>query len=498
MSSKKAIVIGAGIAGIASAIRLAVQGLDVTVFEKNGQPGGKLSRIEINGYAFDTGPSLFTQPQNIEELFALANEPMDAYFSYERLPVSCQYFYEDGTQLTAFADIEKFETELQQKHGEPAGALTGYLKQSADIYNNIGKVFLNYSLHKLKTLFKAPVAKALLRTKRKYLFGTMNAMHEKHFSNPKTVQLFNRYATYNGSSPYKAPGMLTLIPHVEHNEGVFYPKGGMHSITKALYELAIKKGVQFRFDTTVQRIIQHDNKVHGIVANNENIYADVVVSNMDVYFTYKHLLGNETKSKKLLKQERSSSALIFYWGIKQGFPQLGLHNILFSNQYKAEFDTLFTTRQPFNDPTVYINVTSKCEEGTHAPNGKENWFVMINVPANVGQNWTINNQQYRKAIIEKINRVLQTDIEPLIEAEEILDPVLIESNTSSYRGSLYGTASNTAGAAFLRHPNFTSQIKGLYFVGGSVHPGGGIPLCLQSAKIMASLVQHDFKKANKH
>lgn len=498
MSSPKAIVIGAGVAGLASAIRLAVQGFHVEVFEKNSYVGGKLSYFKIADYGFDAGPSLFTQPENIEELFALANEPIEAYFEYEQIPVTCKYFYEDGTKINAFANSEKFDEELQAKCGEKQNAVTNYLKNAATVYTSIGNVFLNYSLHKIKTLFKAPILNALKNTKGSYLFSTMNALNKQHFSNDKTVQLFNRYATYNGSSPFKAPGMLTLISHVEHNGGVFYPKGGMISITNALYKLALKLGVKFHFDAAVQRIIHSDNKVHGIVANNTNHYAAVVVSNMDVYFTYKHLLNNERKSKKILKQERSSSALIFYWGINKSFDELSLHNILFSKNYKAEFDALFQSKTVFNDPTVYINITSKCEDDLHAPKGKENWFVMINVPANVGQNWESQKAYCRKIVIEKINRQLQTDIEPLIEVEEILDPVLIENKTASYQGSLYGTSSNSKMAAFLRHPNFTNNINGLYFVGGSVHPGGGIPLCLKSAKIMSEIVKEDAKKMKQH
>jgi phytoene desaturase len=323
-------------------------------------------------------------------------------------------------------------------------------------------------------------------------------MNAAHFKNQKTVQLFNRYATYNGSDPYKAPGMLSLIPHLEHNEGSFYPKGGMISITHALYKLALKKGVIFHFNTPVERIIQQDKKVTGVVANHENIFAEVVVSNMDVYFTYKHLLGDPHRSKKLLKQERSSSALIFYWGIKKEFSALGLHNIFFAKDYKAEFDHLFRLKKMYDDPTVYINITGKCEPGLQAPDGKENWFVMVNAPANVGQDWETYRTKYRAAIIAKLNRVLKTDIEPLIEEEQVLDPVLIESKTASFMGSLYGTSSNAKMAAFLRHPNFSKTIKGLYFVGGSVHPGGGIPLCLKSAKIMSEIVAGDRKEHKKH
>ena len=497
MSQQKAIIIGAGVAGLASAIRLTVQGFSVNVYEKNPYPGGELSHFEIEGFKFDAGPSLFTQPQNIEALFKLANEPIADYFTYRRLPIACKYFYEDGVILNSFTDSALFVNELEQKLGEDGKMLTSYLQQSAKMYHTIGTIFLNYSLHKISTLFKAPILKAVAAIKPKYLFKTLHSVNQKSFTKNHTVQLFNRYATYNGSSPYKAPGMLSLIPHLEHNEGTFYPNGGMISITNALYNLAVKKGVVFHFNAPVTSIIHHDAKVQGIVANHENYYADVVVSNMDAYFTYKNLLKDHRKAKRILKQERSSSALIFYWGINQQFPQLDLHNIFFAENYKAEFDALFKTKSLYADPTIYVNITSKCEPGVQAPAGKENWFVMVNVPANVGQDWVAFAAQYRKVIIAKLNRLLQTNIEPLIQVEQILDPVLIESKTASFMGSLYGTSSNSKLAAFLRHPNFTNAIKGLYFVGGSVHPGGGIPLCLQSAKIMSNIVAEDMKKKKK-
>jgi phytoene desaturase len=488
MGNKKAIVIGSGVAGLAAAIRLSVQGFTVTVYEKNDYPGGKLSAFEKDGYTFDAGPSLFTQPQNIEELFELAGEPIANYFSYQPVDIACKYFYENGKIIEASTDVTAFAKELQEKLGESPAAITNYLSQSEKLYTNIGSIFLNHSLHKRKTWLNKRVLKALAATKYGYLFRSLHKHNAAKFRSAEAVQLFNRYATYNGSNPYKAPGMLSLIPHLEYNEGVYYPRGGMISITNALYKLAVKKGVEFIFNTPVQKIIHHQGKVRGIVANNENIEAGIVISNMDVYFTHKYLLSNEYKAKEVLKQERSSSALVFYWGIKKEFEQLQLHNILFSDNYKAEFDSLFKKKMLQADPTVYINITSKMQPG-FTPAGKENWFVMINAPANVGQNWLLIKEQARKKIIEKINRILETDIEPLIETEEILDPIAIEERTASYQGSLYGTSSNSKLAAFFRHPNFTAAISGLYFCGGSVHPGGGIPLCFKSAQIVCDLIK---------
>jgi phytoene dehydrogenase-like protein len=208
---------------------------------------------------------------------------------------------------------------------------------------------------------------------------------------------------------------------------------------------------------------------------------------MDIYPTYKRLLKNQKAPEKTLSQERSSSALIFYWGIQKEFPELDLHNIIFSESYEKEFHTIFNEKSIVDDPTVYINITSK-ENPSDAPIGHENWFVMINAPGNYGQDWDILKQKAKKNIISKLNSVLKIDLEKLITTEHILDPVGIETETSSYRGALYGAASNNKFAAFLRHPNFSRSIKNLYFCGGSVHPGGGIPLCLLSAKIVADLV----------
>ncbi len=485
-----AIIIGSGVAGLASAVRLAVQGFQVNVYEQNAYPGGKLTAFRQNGFCFDAGPSLFTQPENIKELFILAGENINEYFTYQKLETTCNYFYENGKQINASADIVKFASDMYLIFNENPDAIKKYLATAKKSYNNIGTVFLDHSLHKLNTFFNKRIFKALRNLRFSFLLKSLYQYNRNQFKSDEVVQLFNRYATYNGSNPYQAPAMLSMIPHLEMNQGTFYPTGGMISITNALVALAKKKGVQFYFNSPVDEIILQNKKAIGIKVNDEIIQADVVISNCDVYFTYKKLLRNEIAANKILKQERSSSALIFYWGIKKEFPELGLHNIFFSENYKHEFDQIFKEKKVTDDPTIYVNITSKMEKG-FAPKGKENWFVMINVPANSGQDWGTIQQIAKQNIIKKLNRRLNIDLAQFIETEAILDPVMLEKSTQSYMGSLYGTSSNSMLAAFWRHPNFTNKIKNLYFVGGSVHPGGGIPLCLKSAKIMAGMVETD-------
>ena len=492
MQHSNAIVIGSGIAGMAAAVRLAIQGFEVTVYERNAYPGGKLSLIEKQGFRFDAGPSLFTQPQNLKALFEDAGEQLEDYFRYEQVSLSCRYFYENGKRVNAWTNHELFDQELQQL-GEQPGTLKKYLSNSEQLYNNIGSIFINHSLHKRSTWLQPSVPKALAHARWSHLFSSLHQHNRSHFKTEEAVQLFNRFATYNGSNPYQTPGMMSLIPHLELNEGTYYPKGGMISITNALFELAKKKGVTFYFNTPVQHIIQSGGQVKGVVANDENRLADVVVSNSDVYFTYKQLLQDDHKAKHLLKQERSCSGMIFYWGMNRSFPKLDLHNIFFSKNYQQEFNHIFKYKQPYNDPTVYVNITSKMEAG-QAPEGKENWFVLLNAPASTTQNWDQFRLQLKEQVLQKLSRLLQTDVASAIEVEEYLDPVRIESRTGSYLGALYGTSSNNRMAAFLRHPNFQSSIKGLYFCGGSVHPGGGIPLCFKSAEIVSKLVQKDMKQ----
>jgi phytoene desaturase len=493
MQSKNAIIIGSGVAGMAIAIRLAVQGYAVKVYEKNTYPGGKLSEFEQDGYHFDTGPSLFTQPGNLEELFELANEPIEKYFTYQPVEIACTYFYENGKTVRAYTDAAAFADELNEQVKEEPQHLVDYLKRSGKIYENIGAVFTDHSLHKRRTWLNKRIGKALSTLRFRYLFQSLHRHNNKQFSSPEAVQLFDRFATYNGSDPFKAPAMLSLIPHLEQNQGTFYPKGGMINIANALYHLAKAKGVEFYFDKPVQRIIHHEGKVRGVVVNDKNIAADIVVSNADIYFTYKNLLHDQSRAKKMVKRERSSSAVIFYWGIKKNFPGLQLHNIFFSGDYKKEFDSIFKTKRLSTDPTVYINITAKME-ANQAPAGKENWFVMVNAPANAGQNWEQLKTDLRGNIIGKLNRMLNVELETLIETEHSMDPVMIEAQTASYMGALYGTSSNSKLAAFFRQPNFTGTTSGLYFCGGSVHPGGGIPLCLKSAKIVSELIQQENKK----
>ncbi len=484
MLKRRIVIIGSGIGGIAAAIRLAIKGYDVTVTESNAYPGGKLSEINEKGFRFDAGPSLFTIPHYVDELFELAGENPKDWFTYKRLPIICNYFYEDGTQLNAFADNELFAQEINKKTGEPSENVIKALENSKFLYRYLGNLFIRRPIHSIKTFISKEAFKSYIRIPRLDFFRTMDEANKSFFNSDKVRQLFNRYATYNGSDPYSTPATMNIIPHLEFNQGAFFPKKGMHDITQSLYQLALRKGVNFEFNQKVSNILVKNKRAVGVTINNEDFHYDAVVSNMDIVNTYRKLIPKEKQPNFLLNQPKSSSALIFYWGVKGSYKNLDLHNIFFSENYESEFDHIFNQKDLYEDPTVYINITSKCK-ADDAPKGHENWFTMINVPNNDGQDWDLLIEIARQNIIQKINRILQINLKDLIVYERILDPISIETKTSSSRGALYGNSSNNRYSAFLRHANFSRKIKNLYFCGGSVHPGGGIPLSLSSAKLVA-------------
>lgn len=483
----KVAVVGSGIAGIASALRLRAKGYKVDVFEQNDYTGGKLHSFQRGNYRFDYGPSLFTMPHLVDELFGLFNIDAKSYFQYKRKNTICNYFWEDGQQFQVKAKRQDFIREASEAFGESEKNLNNYLNSTQTKYDLTSKLFLEKSLHKFSTYLSKDTLKAIFNINKLHLDSSLNDVNEKYFDNPKLIQLFNRFATYNGSSPYKTPGIMSMIPHLEMNYGAFIPKHGMHDISQSLTQLAKDVGIKFHLNQKVEEIVYENGKIKGLKLNQKLREFDLVVCNMDVYSAYNSLLKKATPPKKTLDQERSSSALIFYWGVNKSFKELDLHNILFTEDYEKEFDHLFNKKYFADDPTVYINITSKEVDGD-APEGSENWFVMVNAPTNCGQDWKEQTTYIREKVIAKINKCLRIKIENHIEIEHVETPESIESATSSFQGSLYGTSSNNKFAAFLRHPNFSSKIKNLYFCGGSVHPGGGIPLCLLSAKIVSDLV----------
>lgn len=485
--NKTCAVIGSGIGGIAAAIRLAAKGYQVDVFESNAHAGGKIRQFHTKGYRFDMGPSIITLPHLIDELFELHDKNPRDYFNYTQLEKPFKYFFPDGLVMNSFADTNKFSDEIANKTIDTKDSFKRYLENIKTKYDITKPVFIESSIHRLKDYLNKDFFYGIFNFHKIDAFTTMDENHRYFFKDSHLIELLNYYATYVGSNPFQAPATLNVISHLEIGLGLFIPDKGIFSMVEALIQLANEVGVKFNFNTRVDEIIVNNKIAKGVIVNETVMEYDVVVSNMDVYFTYQKLLPYNKDPQRILNQPKSSSVIGFYWGINREYQEMELHNMFFSNNQKEEYDTVFNGKTIYEDPTLYIFVSSKHIK-KDAPKGSENWFVLINVPNNEGQNWEELKTKSRKFAIEKINKILKTSIEEYIEFEESIYPPCIEMDYSSAFGSVYGNSSNNKFAAFLRHANFSRKIKNLYFVGGSVHPGAGIPMCLNSAKIMEQIM----------
>ncbi|NLR90574.1 1-hydroxycarotenoid 3,4-desaturase CrtD [Flammeovirga agarivorans] len=479
---KKAIIIGAGIGGVSAALRINKLGYKVTVLEGTDNVGGKLKDFNLGGYRFDRGPSLFTLPHLVEELFSLYHKKTEDYFTYISHDVATKYFFADGATFTGYTDTQKFSDEVKEIWGVD---IEDVMHQIIDDYKKTSPIFLESGLNKVSDLFNKEVLAALPVLTRLGWFESLHEFNKKYFKNDQLVQLFDRYATYNGSNPYHTPSIMRVISALEHSDGVFFPNKGMRSIITSLIKLAEEEGVEFITNQKVKKIQTKANTIVSVETDDKTYNADLFVSNADVNFFLPQVVKKEIKIPT--SKELSSSALVFYWGVKKKFESLDLHNIFFSKDYKKEFQQLFDDLKIPEDPTIYVHISSKVNI-EDAPEGCENWFVMINVPA---QPELFSDEIVKKIeakVIQILSKHLKVALSELIEESSFWSPRGIEKDTMSWKGALYGLNSNKLTHALYRQRNKSNDFKNLYFVGGSVHPGGGIPLCLNSSKIVEGLI----------
>lgn len=487
---RKVAVIGAGFGGLSAAVRLAVAGWTVDVYDRLGYPGGKAGTLEADGFRFDTGPSLITLPEVYAELFAAGGRKLEDFLEFVPLAPICRYFWDDGMRFDALPGRERFADEALRILGEPRQNSLDFLAYSEKIHELTAELFLHRSLHDPRTYLSKRFFASLAQMGKIDAFATMDESIRRFISHPRLVQLFDRYATYNGSDPFQTPATLNIIPHVEYALGGYASRTGIHAIPRAIADLAQSIGVTFHWETNVESILTDTGRrVTGVRVEGEDRTYDAVVSNVDVTGMYEGLLEDTDAPlyRRYRRLEPSSSGLVFFWGMARRFPELTVNNIFFSSDYKREFQEIFYERKVPDEPTIYVNITSKVSTDD-APIDGENWFVLLNVPYVDGQDWEDETSRVRATVVARLSRILGTNVGDAVAYERVLTPVDIARDTGSHRGSLYGIASNARMSAFLRHPNRVKRYRGLYVCGGSAHPGGGMPLAILSGKIAAELL----------
>lgn len=487
---KDVLVIGAGLGGLSVAIRLARQGRRVTVLEKNDGIGGKMNVWSDKGYTFDTGPTLLTMPFVLEDLFTSVGKRLEDHLDLVRVDPICRYFFPDGVRLEAWSDNSRMEEEIRRINPADVQNFQRFMTHAERIYEAAAGPFLFTGLTSLGPRGLLKNLKNLAAVFRIDPFRTLNSAVMSYFKDPHLRQLFNRFATYNGSSPFLAPATLAIIPYVEMRMGGWYVRGGMFRLAQALERIALEEGVEIRTGVEVIGIVEKGGSAAGVLTAGQGFLpADGVVSNADALYAREHLLVREKEVARRNGTNHSLSGFVMLLGVRKAFPALSHHNIFFSADYRAEFDALFNDQRPATDPTVYTAISSLHDPG-HAPPGCTNLFVLVNAPA-LGPrvNWDDEQGLYRETVLRKLARFGVEISGPDIETEKMITPLDFERRYHAQRGSIYGTSSNSRMAAFLRPPNRAREMKNLYFVGGSSHPGGGIPLVLLSGKIVAELIR---------
>lgn len=485
MKGKSAVVIGAGLGGLATALRLAHAGWQVTVCEQGESFGGKMNTWARDGFRFDTGPSLITMRWVFAELFAAAGSSMEEHLELISMHPLAQYVYDDGTRFTYSSSLPDWLEVIRQLEPRDVDGFYKFMRLGARLFEISKETFFRRSpleppdMRALKAMRHLPL---------RHAWGNYHRTVAAHFRSPHLRQLYDRYPTYVGSSPYRSPATLAVIPYVEYAYGGWHIKGGLYRIVESLVALARQAGVTLMAGARVEQIEHHARRVRGVrLADNARIKADVVVMNGDVSTT-NEMLGVK-KSELSQEVKRSLSGLVFLLGIARELPQLPHHVIYFSADYRREFSQLFDERTFPDDPTIYVCAPSRSDRSL-VPGDGETLFIMANAPANDGDEWgEAQLEAARTRVLARLKKGGFPGVPADVAVSNVWTPRRMAQSYAMPGGAIYGVHSHGWRHAFLRPPNKDARFNGLYFVGGSSHPGGGTPTVLLSAKITCGLIE---------
>jgi len=495
-AEKHVIVVGGGIGGLTSASLLAASGYRVTLLEKNEKLGGKLQPITLGDYQFDFGPSTITMPWVFKRIFEWCQEPMDTELSFVQLDINSRNHFSDGSILDLSANADHMEEQLRDFSTHDRHGFQKFLAETGNIQAIAEDQFFRRPFSHWNDFISPTLAAAMLRV---HPFQSMDSFHRNYFRDPRLLMMMNRYATYVGSHPALTPATLSMIAYVELVKGVYYIPGGNYRLIEALERLAKRLGVQIVCNVEVNNIVQQNQTVTGVeLVNGERIKADALISNVDVNLTKKWL----RQSPAVKNSDLSISGFLTLAGAAQHYPHLQHHNLFFPANYDQEFTDLFKRRIWPVDPTIYV-CFSGASEPNRAPKGS-NLYILTNVPALSDQEFNESGivlertESYRKKILETLleKKFGLGKLNQSLEFVRTFTPVDIMNNTGSTRGALYGKVSHGVKSTFLRPPVKDRTIRGLYYAGGTVHPGGGTPMVALSGAFAATALVRDHKSTS--
>lgn len=492
--TKQAIVIGAGVGGLATAIHLAKVGLAVTVYEKNDQPGGRCGRIERDGHRFDLGATIYLMPSIYKETFAKLGLPVDQHLETKPLPIIYRLFFDDGVTFDFTTDEAAFNAQVEQLEPGSTARVKAYITHGYTMFQasmkhllgrNFTHLFQFITLRNIGLLF---TIKAHLR----HMPYIKQLVKSPHLQKILTFQNI-----YVGQNPYTAPALFSMLPAAELTEGSLFPVGGMYQIVDVLLREAIRLGVKVRCASPVERILTDHRRVKGIVlANGQEHLADLVVANADLPYVYEKLLNDKQTTARLKRRSYACSALVFHWGLDKRYPQLHHHNVFLTEPYKEGFDMIFTHKTLSETPSFYVHAPVTTDP-TAAPEGQDTLTILVpvgHVDSSKHQDWQALLDTARRFVLRRLVQEGLDDLEAHIKFELTAHPGDWITHFNVARGAIFGSLSHSLfQMGYFRPHNRHDRYKNLYFAGGSTHPGNGVPLVLLSAQLTGERIVADLK-----
>jgi len=491
-------IIGAGLAGLASACTLAARGHRVVLFEKNDWLGGKAAVFEQDGYRFDMGPTILTVPRVLARIFAEAGRDMEKELDLRRLDPQWRCFFEDGSVLDLQQDMAAMKSTLAKYAPGTEAGYEDFIKMSEKLHEVSEKFFFWRSVEDVfDTLdFKKNFDLATLKDVLSLRMGTTVAGQiRKRVKDGRVSQMLDHFVQYVGSSPYGSPAVLCSIAHMQTNDGVWYPMGGTRAVPVALEKLARELGVEIRTSTGIAHIHAENGRVASVeTESGETLRVSAVISNMDSVRTYRELVGGAPAQKfaKRWNREPACSGVVMYLGLDRAYEHLAHHDFVFSRDPEEEFDYIYNKGEPAPDPTCYVAAPSRTEPGV-APPGGEALYILVHTPyLRPHHDWSKMLPAYRQVILDKLARCAGlTDLESRIKVERVLTPQDIHDRYSVLDGAIYGLASHGRMFGAFKPGNRSRDLAGLYLAGGAAHPGPGMPMVLMSGWIAADTLDAD-------
>jgi len=491
-SQKSAIIIGGGVGGLCTAARLLKNGYQVTVLEKEDKVGGRAHRIHNKGYTFDTGPTLLMMTDVLYDTFEYCGKNFDDYIELLQLEPNYQVAFADKSRITVSSNLPKFHRELAKFDPKAPSQFYKFFSDVSEIYRISRNNFIDKNFDSILDFINPKSGTELIR---KRGLSKLYSFVSHYFKDERLRQLFSFQSMYLGVSPHEAPAVYSVVSYMETGLGIWYPKGGMYSLSEALQNLVIDLGGEIITKSPVKEIIVENKTATGVVTKNGKLKADLVIANSDLVYTYKTLLNSSDRPSmpdaKLDSFKQASSALLFYWGVDDKCEGMLHHNVYLCKDFKKNLEEIFHEKVLPRDPSFYTYIPTKTDPSL-APKGKNVFYVLVPVPNLLAKaNWEKGIAKIKSQVLKRLKTEFGLDIENKIKTETVFTPQDFETKFNLYNGSAFGLSHHFFQSGYFRPNNKSKDIKNLYFVGASTYPGGGIPMVTLSAKLVTERILKD-------